>query len=138
MTVVWGVSVGSAPFSFRPKRNDPWRFRQQSSRVISVQFWYLTSLVTSLSVGSAPMVSQWLICKTCIFRRIFFGVCFGSYYLGSLEFTCTLVSPLCTCIIASALAFFKTEYSINPPQNLCVKRRFQSFFQFPVDIFPHA
>ena len=23
--------------------NDPWRFRQQSSRVISIQFWYLTS-----------------------------------------------------------------------------------------------
>ena len=32
--------------------NDPWRFRQQSSRVISIQFWYLTSLFTSLSVGS--------------------------------------------------------------------------------------
>jgi hypothetical protein len=34
------------------KRNDPWRFRQQSSRVISVQSWYLTSLFTSLSIGS--------------------------------------------------------------------------------------
>ena len=33
-------------------RNDPWRFRQQSSRVISIQFWYLTSLFTSLSIGS--------------------------------------------------------------------------------------
>ena len=32
--------------------NDPWRFRQQSSRVISIQFWYLTSLFTSLSIGS--------------------------------------------------------------------------------------
>ena len=54
--------------------NDPWRFRQQSSRVISIQFWYLTSLVTSLSVGSDPDVSQWLFCKTCIFRRIFSGL----------------------------------------------------------------
>ena len=35
-----------------PAENDPWRFRQQSSRVISIQFWYLTSLFTSLSVGS--------------------------------------------------------------------------------------
>ena len=35
-----------------PKENDPWRFRQQSSRVISIQFWYLTSLFTSLSAGS--------------------------------------------------------------------------------------
>ena len=26
-----------------PGENDPWRFRQQSSRVISIQFWYLTS-----------------------------------------------------------------------------------------------
>ena len=94
MIFVLGRFRGEALFfAARPKRNDPWRFRQQSSRVISVQFWYLTSLVTSLSVGSAPMVSQWLICKTCIFRRIFFGVCFGSYYLGSLKFTCTLVSP---------------------------------------------
>ena len=36
----------------QPKRNDPWRFRQQSSRVISIPFWYLTSLFTSLSIGS--------------------------------------------------------------------------------------
>ena len=26
-----------------PGENDPWRFRQQSSRVISIPFWYLTS-----------------------------------------------------------------------------------------------
>ena len=116
-------------FRSRPQRNDPWRFRQQSSRVISVQFWYLTSLVTSLSVGSAPMVSQWLICKTCIFRRIFFGVCFGSYYLGSLAFTCTLVSPLCICIIAPPCMICKTGYSIKTPQNLCGKRRIPRFSQ---------
>ncbi len=35
-----------------PRENDPWRFRQQSSRVISIPFWYLTSLFTSLSIGS--------------------------------------------------------------------------------------
>ena len=117
--------------------NDPWRFRQQSSRVISIQFWYLTSLATSLSVGSDPDVSQWLFAKL-VFLGGFFRVWGGSYCLGSLLFTCTLVSPLCTCIIASGLDFCKTGYSINPPQNLCVKRRFMSFSQFPVDIFPHA
>ena len=63
-------SLGLGP----AQENDPWRFRQQSSRVISIQFWYLTSLVTSLSVGSDPDVSQWLFCKTCIFRRIFSGL----------------------------------------------------------------
>ena len=47
--------------------NDPWRFRQQSSRVISIQFWYLTSLFTSLSVGSDPFCFTMAICKTCIF-----------------------------------------------------------------------
>ena len=35
----WGALL----FRSRPQRNDPWRFRQQSSRVISIQFWYLTS-----------------------------------------------------------------------------------------------
>ena len=94
-------------------------------------------LVTSLSVGSAPMVSQWLICKTCIFRRIFFGVCFGSYYLGSLKFTCTLVSPRCICIIASPTGFCKTGYSIKTPQNLCGKRRIPPFFpMFPLTFSP--
>ena len=32
-------SLGLGP----AQENDPWRFRQQSSRVISIQFWYLTS-----------------------------------------------------------------------------------------------
>ena len=50
-----------------PGENDPWRFRQQSSRVISIQFWYLTSLFTSLSVGSDPFVYTMAHCKTCIF-----------------------------------------------------------------------
>ena len=52
-------SLGLGP----AQENDPWRFRQQSSRVISIPFWYLTSLVTSLSVGSDPDVSQWLFAK---------------------------------------------------------------------------
>ena len=50
-----------------PGENDPWQFRQQSSRVISIQFWYLTSLFTSLSVGSDPFVYTMAHCKTCIF-----------------------------------------------------------------------
>ena len=50
-----------------PRENDPWRFRQQSSRVISIQFWYLTSLFTSLSIGSDPFVLHNGYCKTCIF-----------------------------------------------------------------------
>ena len=42
-------------------------------------------LVTSLSVGSAPMVSQWLFCKTCIFRRIFSGTVLALIILGAFE-----------------------------------------------------
>ena len=54
--------------------NDPWRFRQQSSRVISIQFWYLTSLVTSLSVGSDPFVLHNGYAKLVFFRRVFKGL----------------------------------------------------------------
>ena len=75
--------------------NDPWRFRQQSSRVISIQFWYLTSLFTSLSIGSDPLLYT-MAMQNLYFLGGFLRVCFGSYYLGSLLLTCTLVSPLCT------------------------------------------
>ena len=119
------------------QENDPWRFRQQSSRVISIQFWYLTSLVTSLSVGSDPVFHNGRMQNLYLLGG-FLRVCFGSYCLGSLWFTCTLVSPLCTCMIASVFPFCKTGYSINPPQNLCVKRRFLSFPQFPVDFISCA
>ena len=117
--------------------NDPWRFRQQSSRVISIQFWYLTSLVTSLSVGSDPVFHNGRMQNLYLLGG-FLRVRGGSYYLGSLWFTCTLVSPLCTCMIASVFPFCKTGYSINPPQNLCVKRRFLTFPQFPVDFISCA
>ena len=120
-----------------PGENDPWRFRQQSSRVISIPFWYLTSLVTSLSVGSDPVFHNGRM-QNLFLLGGFLRVCFGSYCLGSLAFTCTLVSPLCTCMIASVFPFCKTGYSINPPQNLCVKRRFLSFPQFPVDFISCA
>ena len=51
------ITITNAPRTVWPRalpgaENDPWRFRQQSSRVISIPFWYLTSLFTSLSVGS--------------------------------------------------------------------------------------
>ena len=43
----YSTSVYLHPTTVCPRRlaaeNDPWRFRQQSSRVISIQFWYLTS-----------------------------------------------------------------------------------------------
>ena len=120
-----------------PGENDPWRFRQQSSRVISIQFWYLTSLVTSLSVGSDPVFHNGRMQNLYLLGG-FLRVWGGSYYLGSLWFTCTLVSPLCTCMIASVFPFCKTGYSINPPQNLCVKRRFHGFSQFPVDFISCA
>ena len=60
----------------------------------------------------------------------FLRVCFGSYYLGSRLFTCTLVSPLCTCMIAPARPFCKTGYSTKAPKNLCEKRRFPVYTPF--------
>ena len=43
----YSTSVYLHPTTVCPRRlaagNDPWRFRQQSSRVISIPFWYLTS-----------------------------------------------------------------------------------------------
>ena len=108
-----------------------------SSRVISIQFWYLTSLVTSLSVGSDPVFHNGRMQNLYLLGG-FLRVWGGSYCLGSLAFTCTLVSPLCTCMIAFGSPFCKTGYSINPPQNLCVKRRFLSFPQFPVDFISCA
>ena len=118
--------------------NDPWRFRQQSSRVISIQFWYLTSLVTSLSAGSDPFVSQWRCAKPVSIRRIFAGSVLALIFLGAGRFTCTLVSPLCTCIIAPAFAFYKMGYSIKSARNLCLKRRFAGFSNFCVDFPRHT
>lgn len=41
-----------APGPARRKKVSLGDFRQQSSRLTSIQFWYLTSLFTSLSIGS--------------------------------------------------------------------------------------
>ena len=49
-----------------PGENDPWRFRQQSSRVISIPFWYLTSWLPRFLLDQTPSFTQWLSCKTCI------------------------------------------------------------------------
>ena len=47
--------------------NDPWRFRQQSSRVISIQFWYLTSWLPRFLLDQTLLFYTMASCKTCIF-----------------------------------------------------------------------
>ena len=74
---------GALLFRSGPKRNDPWRFRQQSSRVISVQFWYLTSWLPHFLLDQTPC-SQWLIAKLVSFRRIFGGSVLALIILGAL------------------------------------------------------
>ena len=108
----WIICVFPASDRQLAAENDPWRFRQQSSRVISIQFWYLTSWLPRF------LLDQTLCFYTMAMQNLyllggFLRVCFGSYYLGSLSVTCTLVSPLCTCMIAPEPGFCKRGYSIN-------------------------
>ncbi len=63
-------SLGLGP----AQENDPWRFRQQSSRVISIQFWYLTSWLPRFLLDQTLSFYTMAFAKLVSFRRIFKGL----------------------------------------------------------------